>query len=674
MIFLFSLYFDYYPYAYYYNLPIFSKEVFLPTEKSGILCFDITKKEYSFINIKDGLSSNFVKMISFSDDEETLVVLTNKKIDFFTRDGSLIRSFSFFLPLFPDTIGNCIYLKGRMIYVGFNNGISYFSIDEYPYGTKTIKYFFRVKSIASYRDSFYFATDSAIYITKDFRDTLKFYSGNFNYFKTINDTLYAFGTSGLLNVLTKTKLYPYPVNDIFIKYDKFSKKILIGTPSDVREYSDGVWKQKITGNFVGVLYFNDSIFGVNRSYGIGFIDSSKIRYFYPPLPGFAPACDFLEREGEIWTVFGFNMEGIFGQGLKLISKFSNGKWFTYNYDNSFQIPPRFGNIEVDSKGRIWIGIWSGSTYKTIYIWNPSDTLKPILVMPPDSTVAVTGMCFGEGDTMWIGGHLNYIYSVYTGGDTLQWKVYTVQSIVWPKNIVYDKNGTLYFGTASHNYENGVFYKEGEGFYKINYSFGEIIYSMERDREGNIWVGTDKGLFKIVNREVVKEYDYSNSNLYPGAVAGIAFSKDNTPWILQNGYGVLYLDKHDIWVRVEELTGLRTVEACKSMFVDSKNNLWIGTYQGIFKINLNIFKEEDKTIVFPNPVIYDEHKKIKIMGEDIKGGRLSIFNSGGSCVLEKYIDTDSVIVNVSDIKKPGNYFYIIIDKNNNKRSGRFYIIK
>ncbi len=678
MIFFFiSIYFDYYPYTYIYLKPIVSRnEVFIPTQTGGILVFNLLDKSYINLNKYSGLSSNFINMITFTEDEETLIVLTDKKIDFFLRDGSFVRSLSLFLPVFPDTVANCIYSNGGNLYIGFNNGISFFSIDSYPYGTSTVRYFFKVKDIMKYKDIFYFATDSAIYSTTNFRDTSKIYPGNFYRFKIINDTLYAFGASGLLNLTTMTKLISnYNVTDVFIKYEKFNKKFFVSTSLNILEYINGVWLWKITnGYYNGVFYYKDSLFGINRIYGLGLIKDFSINYFRPPLPAYVPACDFIEKDNSIYVVFGANIGGSFMAGLRLISRFSNDEWVTYNWNNSLNLPPRVSNIEIDSKNRVWIGIWSGETYKTIYHWN-GDTSKPVLITPPESTNAVTGMCFGPGDTIWIGGHLNYIFKGYIGADTFEWNVYKVQNIVWTKNIVYDKNGTVYFGTASHNYENGVFYKEGENFLKINYNFGDIIYSMARDRNGDVWVGTEKGLFKIVNKEVVKEYNYENSNLYPGAVASIAFSKDNTPFILQNGYGVLYLNKYNIWERIQEFQGLITEEASKSMFVDSKNYLWIGTYQGLFRINLNQFNENKSydIIVYPNPIKYDINKKLTIKGENIKGGNLMIFNSNGSCILEKSLISDSVVINISEIDKPGNYIYIV-EKNNIKSSGRFFIIR
>lgn len=673
MIFLFSIYFDYYPFAYYYGRPFISRnEVFLPTQTAGLLIFDILNKGYHNLNVYNGLSSNYVKMITFTEDEETLIVLTDKKLDFLKRDGVFIRSLPFFLPVFPDTTANCIYLKERMLFIGFNNGISYFSIDDYPYGTNTIRYLFPVKSIINYMDSFYLATDSAIYATTNFRDTSRIYLGNFEKFKIIKDTLYAFGQSGLLNVTTLSKIFSsYGVNDIFIEYGKLNKKLFLSTVQNILEYSDGVWSWKVSnGYYSGVFYYKDSLFGVNRSYGLGIIQNSQIYYFPPSLPAYVPACDFIEREGDIYTVFGFNIGGIFSTGLKLISKFSNDKWKTYNLN----IPARVSFVELDSKKRIWLGVWSGTTYKTIYYWS-GDSLNPFLIMPTESTNAVTGMCYGPGDTIWIGGNLNYIFKGYLGGDTIEWTVYKVNYIVWPKNIVYDKNGTVYFGTATHTIDNGVFYKDGENFYKINYSFGDIIHSMASDRNGNIWVGTENGIYKIVNKEVVKEYNYTNSNLYPGPVSSIAFSQDNTPWILQSGYGVLYLDKHNIWKKIEELEGIRTEEAVISMFVDSKNHLWIGSYQGLFRINLNQFDEKKvkETIVYPNPLKHNNQMKITIKGLDIKGGNVKIFNSSGLCILEKPVYSDSVIITSSDVDKPGKYIYII-EKDNIKRTGSFYILR
>lgn len=197
------------------------------------------------------------------------------------------------------------------------------------------------------------------------------------------------------------------------------------------------------------------------------------------------------------------------------------------------------------------------------------------------------------------------------------------------NAIYkDHNGAMWFGTnkgISRLYIHSD--KKAEFFNRGNNLYYEDVRFFRQDKEGNLWIGTNEGGVIMYNMETSKfeAQPYINSILYSGGqVKALEIDKQNNLWIgTLDGLAVgtinaqnfqrytimdsltvstitaLYCDPSgDMWIGAEpkgqkpglikydaEKKDFKSVTALpgiipKTMVMDSKGVLWIGTGQGL----------------------------------------------------------------------------------------------
>ncbi len=668
---LFAFEITHYPFpSEFYRVQQIDTMVFLPNRTGGLIYVSSPSFRTGFLTEIEGLSS--LNVMGVGDGNDRLYVITAKGLDIFTKDMVFVEHLSLFSPLFPDTIPNFLYTKDDVLYIGFNNGLAYMNPDIYPDSVFSIRYPFSVDGIVLYRDTFFLATSNGLYKTSDFRDTVSVVqSSSFSSVIVIDDTLYCCSPErGIYNYTVG--MWEFTGEGV-TSVSKVGNILFASGAYNVWRKPDD-WVRYCSLRSVGVFQIGDTTYVVHPDRGIFRIVPAPVVWKSLNLPFFVPGSEFIEdTKGRILVSFGSGRSSpAQPNGLLGLSVFSNGEWHTLNTLNEWHIKGRLWHLAQDSKGYIWIGCWSGVSDSVIWRWDGSDTTLPQCFMPPEPASAITFMAYGPGDTLWIGGIDNIIYSLYTGGDSYSWKVYKKADMVWSRHYAFDRSGRLYLGTGSHTFENGVFYKDGDNFAKIDYDFGEIILAMASDRLGNIWVGSEAGLFKITGTSVLAKYDSDNTELYPAPVSGIAFDRDNRCWIVQSGAGVLYRDGLGLWHRLPEFSDITTEEASHPMFVDSKNRLWIGTYQGIFTINIDSYVGTPVIEVFPNPVPAGFSGALTVRGEDISGSDILVFDSGGKLVSSTSASGNSQGIPVPS--RPG--LYILVIKNGSAYIGRskFVVLK
>jgi len=124
-----------------------------------------------------------------------------------------------------------------------------------------------------------------------------------------------------------------------------------------------------------------------------------------------------------------------------------------------------------------------------------------------------------------------------------------------------------------------------------------INDIEIDKTGTVWLAGDKGISKYSKGEWANyaksgNFDLSSSN-------SITFDRVGNTWI--GNLKGLFKIKNDSVSYYTDLLGLKSYEI-NTVFYDSlKNDLWVGTVDGLSKINLDIFNKI-KTIV---PDVYIE---------------------------------------------------------------------
>jgi ligand-binding sensor domain-containing protein/AraC-like DNA-binding protein len=238
-------------------------------------------------------------------------------------------------------------------------------------------------------------------------------------------------------------------------------------------------------------------------------------------------------------------------------------------------------------------------------------------------------------------------------------------------IVEDRNGYLLFGSR----ENGVFiYKEGKFFkYPLPGLDNVLIITMHIDRDGNLWIGTNNGLFRVtggnrVTGKNIRKYtsrdglsndwitsitEDSGRNLWIGTAQGLNRMKkkqDGTVGferlLIPFPINCFFEDKEkSLWIGTDN-SGIRRLKDGKfksyepfaphpeeiplSLFEDRRGDTWVGTFDGkLFRCRGNEFIE---SLVLPGL----SGTGILSIGEDTEGNLW--LGTNGKGVFQKAVKT------------------------------------
>lgn len=159
-----------------------------------------------------------------------------------------------------------------------------------------------------------------------------------------------------------------------------------------------------------------------------------------------------------------------------------------------------------------------------------------------------------------------------------------------------------------------------------------IKKLELDVEGNVWIGSENGLFKVTPPENVYEDDIvlerleltdnsSSPVLNKALVLDIAFDKLNRKWVATEENGVYLLDAEGKSVLAHFTTDNSPLPSDKvlSVAVDEKCHAYIGTANGI--LEYSGFENLD-----PNPNVSKEvYASRNLIDKGFKGGEVKFYN-------------------------------------------------
>ncbi|MGD2090203.1 MAG: two-component regulator propeller domain-containing protein [Candidatus Aminicenantes bacterium] len=267
---------------------------------------------------------------------------------------------------------------------------------------------------------------------------------------------------------------------------------------------------------------------------------------------------------------------------------------------------------VDGKGTLWIGSSAGLTryeYKT-------RQFKTFTA--EDGLIADRIRLINEDmkGGLWISFNVNYVNRFFNGRFTAFNAAHGLEGKKI-NAIVEDKAGHLLFGSR----ENGIFIFRDETFLKYEVQgLGKdhLIITMVEDYNGDLWIGTNKGLFrKSPNNDHVDIFttrhglssDYitgiledEDRNLWVGTVNGLNRMKRNPPgsfsfkhFLGEHIITCLFKDKEDsLWIGTND-SGVRRLKKARlfsytikakdqeeiiaSLYENRQGDIWVGTVAG-----------------------------------------------------------------------------------------------
>jgi ligand-binding sensor domain-containing protein len=514
----------------------------------GLSRFD--GKQFMNYSPKNGLINHYVNAICEDDSGaiyagtvEGLSILKNKKIiaNFGTKNG-----------LTENTINALCYRKNEGVYIGTTNGLFCFSNGKFS----TVAGFEKreIKCLQTMKTILCIGTENGLFYYDKKSNTSKKQEGLDN--NSINCISFSVEDSSLMVgtmkgfSIIRTTSKPYNFHEENGLIDENITSI----------YSEGINNIWI-GSGSGLLNFNGKEFSFYNIYNEN--NSNHIR------------CILKDIEGNLWLG---THTGLFRYRDNAFSTFKNGG---------------IGNAMVfqifrDKKNELWMGSDHG-----VYRYNQGFfTLLSTKDGLPDNFCSAL---FEDDDgTIWLA--TNKGMALYKNGSIKSFTKQQGFKITPPLSVIYkDKQNTIWVGG-----KDGV-----AAFKKINGSYIPTYYilpgltqewgvtSCVEDNNGAFWLGTSgEGLYKFENGNFVLKS--TALNIKPSSFFTLLCDKNNTLYAATLNGLWIYDQTNNTQKIISEKEGLNSELIYSVKFTDNENAIWIGTNQGINKMDLDKFRAS-KTI-------------------------------------------------------------------------------
>ncbi|WP_242923822.1 two-component regulator propeller domain-containing protein [Pontibacter liquoris] len=278
-----------------------------------------------------------------------------------------------------------------------------------------------------------------------------------------------------------------------------------------------------------------------------------------------------DTEGNVWI-------GTDGYGLQQYK----APWFVHYFDFAGNTESRVTALAQDMHGRVWLGtddghaayVQDGNKLNWLYtdVWPVGTTLYNMWVQNSDNV----WVCTSNG--LW--NLTPKTVRHYTVADGL------------PSNTIYqcmpDSAGNLWFATA-----NGVATRTGNTFRQVTTGTADSpqrVFCILNDRKNNLWFGTESGVYRLVSGKLQRPPELS---AYPmEEVTAMAEDKTGNLYFGAFNFGIVVLRAAKDSYLVNSGWGLPN-EGVRNLYVDTADNLWVGTSRNLLKIQLDSLRRKRK---------------------------------------------------------------------------------
>ncbi|WP_333819545.1 two-component regulator propeller domain-containing protein [Ohtaekwangia sp.] len=308
-------------------------------------------------------------------------------------------------------------------------------------------------------------------------------------------------------------------------------------------------------------------------------------------------CLYRDRSNNMWV-------GTWAGGVNLFSRYGN-KFTNYNGVLNFDNPNIYA-VKGDAEGNIWIGVEDGGLVSfdretANFTFYPNQHAGEFL------TNVIFSISEYNKDTLAIGYHrgsfaffdkrkklfTHYFAKKGEPNNATPSPPIPGNLIGFTKTcILKDHEGNLWI--TDWGFGVNVLDKKSKKFtnyfqdLKDNTSLnGTQAFVVYEDKQGNIWIGTDKGLNRF-DKKSKRFIRYQKKSRFDYGVSNTVFSlfEDSRGifWVGTSGEGLMSLDrKTNQFVRHAELEALPN-NVINGILEDDKGNLWISTNKGISRYN------------------------------------------------------------------------------------------
>ena len=260
----------------------------------------------------------------------------------------------------------------------------------------------------------------------------------------------------------------------------------------------------------------------------------------------------------------------------------------------------------DRLGYIWIGTINGLARYDGY------EFKRYFNNPNDSNSIQGGIVWSlfedHKGQIWAGCSPSYlnVYNPVTKSFRQQGFTHLVEH---PANVelgivdfAEDNKGRIYLGVMSNYGErlsSGLLYvDENDGETKKFTTPDSLpvqnVYKMKKDKDGNIWVMSYSGLFKIdANRKISKFHSLDEPlKLKNEGATDIYFDKEGQMWVITSKSRLINFNQTDGTYKIFTPEGtLNDDRIYNSMAIDKNENIWMGTSKGLTGFNRKLERFE-----------------------------------------------------------------------------------
>ena len=128
-----------------------------------------------------------------------------------------------------------------------------------------------------------------------------------------------------------------------------------------------------------------------------------------------------------------------------------------------------------------------------------------------------------------------------------------------------------------------------------------VQSLAKGADGYLWIGTSSGLVRFDGSRFVVFNHQSSPAFIDDSVWSLATGRNRTVWIGTEGGGLIRL-RNGVFVPYARRSGLNNL-FIRAVLEDSQGTLWVGTDNGVFRMQGDTFLRVDDTAEIPAMSVY-----------------------------------------------------------------------